>query len=245
MTYQEKPLLPHPFNFRIAGNGAAVHRHFLWSFSFQRFRIRRFHNANRKRFGQGLQSSSLAFAFAFAPRRIHFAGTVFVGIGHGATLIYFASSLSISTTSEIRRRHPISRRGLPPSRCGPGVWPCSRITTNIMTSAAESSSQTTKRNLCSFVPSGLAPLMVFVEIFFAVDTWNRMTDHLSGSSKNSNMNLLFGPSSRHIARRPLLFPCEADSTTHGTYQCFASLDLFRRRLMGSNLRCSISRPSKL
>jgi hypothetical protein len=68
--------------------------------------------------------------------------------------------------------------------------------------------------LCSFDPSGVAPLMVFppgashsklrrerpannpvgdhyFEIFFAVDTWNRVTDHLSDSSKDTNMNLLF------------------------------------------------------
>jgi hypothetical protein len=55
------------FNFRIGGNGAAVHRHFLWSFSCLRFRSRTFHNASRKFFG--LQLSSLAFAFALAPAR--------------------------------------------------------------------------------------------------------------------------------------------------------------------------------
>src|SRR6202022_5117916 len=107
-----------PSSFRIAGNGADVHQHFLWSLSFQRFRSHRFHNASRKLFDQDLQSSSLAFAFAFTPRRIRFAGTVFVGIGHGAILTYLASELSISTTSETRRCHPISRRDLPPSRCG-------------------------------------------------------------------------------------------------------------------------------
>jgi hypothetical protein len=106
VTARNSPL---PVNFRIAGNGAVVRQHFLWSLSFQQFRSHRFHNASRKLFGQSLQSSSLAFAFAFTPCRIRFARTIFVGIGH-AILTYLASELS-------------------------------------------------KRTLCTFVPSGLAPLM--------------------------------------------------------------------------------------
>ena len=68
------------FNFRIGGNGAAVHRHFLWSFSFLRFASRTFHNASRN-FGHGLQFSSLAVAFALDPAPDSLRGCGHTGVG--------------------------------------------------------------------------------------------------------------------------------------------------------------------